>query len=261
MSSWWGDISFDLNECKVWRIGERFIAVLRKEREWCMWNVETKEETSSVLHIEYAKGDSFLNTPPTQRFLISSSTSVLTVTPKLADRAMVIRPSSILSVLPGEHAQLYVSTQLWISFALQGSSSPMFDIPLWKPSDSWFGESNMSGEICYAKYSEANVNLANLKKRSHRVFTSIDIRNEHQDILHIQRMKIPMPLLNLYVNKEQQFWTDKVSLVHNEDDNKPTFAIEVPKQQIEANTYTHLSNSRVALDTNVFMRSIKNLIA
>lgn len=162
MSKWWGEIEFALNECKTWRIGERTIAVQRNEREWRVWNIETKEENANPLQLETPSNNDFLATPATQRFLVEQTHPHLTVMPRLADRAMVIRPGSIITILSGEKTQLFVSTQLWIAFSINNSSDAMFDIPLWKPSDSWFGESNMVGEICYAKYSEANVNLTSL---------------------------------------------------------------------------------------------------
>lgn len=261
MSKWWGSIDFELNECKCWQVGERFIAVQRKEKEWRVWNVQTKEETSDPLLLANPSNRDFLQTPATQRFLVNQTQSSISVMPRLADRAMVIRPGSTLSVLPGENTELYVSTQLWLGFSLKDNSPSMYDVPLWLPSDSWFGESNMLGEVCYAKYSEANVELSSLKKRSHRVFSGINIINEHDQTLHIHRIKMPMPLLDLYVDEQAQFWTDSICLTHNEDNKKPSFAIKKLSQGVNKNAYTMLTGARVKGGSNVFVRSIRSLIA
>ena len=261
MSKWWGDIEFALNECKTWRIGDRIIAVQRKEQEWRFWNIESKEENANPLQLETPTQPDFLSMAPTQRFLVKQTNSQITVMPRLADRAMVIRPGSIISILPGEKSKLFVSSQLWLAFSLSSTTDAMFDIPLWKPSDSWFGESNMVGEICYAKYSEANVDLATLKKRSHRVFTSIDIMNEHAQALNIQRIKIPMTFLDLYVDKSGQFWSDSICLTHQEDAKKPSFEVKKLNKNKNQTDYAMLSKARQGEDSNVFIRSIKSLIA
>jgi hypothetical protein len=258
---WWGGIRFSLNECKAWQIGERMIVVQRHECEWRIWNIESKDENTHPLELVTPSNTDFLSMPPTQRFLVKRTESSITVMPKLADRAMVIRPSSVISILPGQSSHLYVSTQLWMAFSLAQDSAPMFDVPLWMPSDSWFGESNMVGEICYAKYSEANVDLSSLKKRSHRVFTCIKIINDHEEALHIQRIKMPMPLLDLYVDNEGQFWSDSICLTHNADHNKPSFEINRLHKSKDTSAHKRLSPARKLVDSNVFLRSIKSLIA
>jgi hypothetical protein len=259
--NWWGGITLSLNEYKAWQIGERMIVVQRQKCEWRIWNIESKNENTHPLELVTPSNTDFLSRPPTQRFLVKRTESSITVMPKLADRAMVIRPSSVISILPDQSSYLYVSTQLWIAFALTQNSKPMFDVPLWMPSDSWFGESNMEGEICYAKYSEANVDLSSLKKRSHRVFTCIQIINEHEETLHIKRIKMPMPLLDLYVDDEGQFWSDSICLTHNEDHNKPSFEINRLHKSKDISAYKRLSPARKPSDSNLFLRSIKSLIA
>ncbi|MDT0581529.1 hypothetical protein [Brumicola blandensis] len=259
MNTWWGKAEFAVDECQRWSIGDRFIAVQRKQKEWKFWNIETKEETSDVLVRESLTISQLSSIQPSQRLLMRDTPSHLEVFPRLADRSMVIRPGTAITVLPDEEINLYVSTQLWVSFSIKDAQAPLYEIPLWAPSDSWFGVSNMVGELCYAKYSEANIELTDLKKRQHRVFTSIQIINEHNEPLVIQRIKIPMPLLNLYVDNDGQFWTDSICLTHNEDDNKPSF--KILKMDVDDHKYTILSRARETGGNNVFISSLKSLIA
>ena len=127
--SWWGRITFSLNECKAWQVGERMVVVQRHECEWRIWNIESKDENTHPLELVTPSNTDFLSSPPTQRFLVKHTESSITVMPRLADRAMVIRPSSVISVLPDQSSHLYVSTQLWIAFSLTQNSEPMFDVP------------------------------------------------------------------------------------------------------------------------------------
>lgn len=83
----------------------------------------------------------------------------------------------------------------------------------------------MSGELCYSKYTDAKITLDNIQKRAHRAITTISISNEHDELLAIERISLPTPLLDLYVDSNNQLWTDKVSLTHHQDGDRPSFGI------------------------------------
>jgi hypothetical protein len=259
MSEWWGDIEFELNETKRWRIGKRQIVVQRKSSEWLIWDQATKEESDEVLHIENVPDAERIVTAPTNRYLLDKTNPRLFVAPALADRSIIVRPGSTLSVLPGENATLFVSTPLWMKCETKQNESTILDLPFWLPSDSWFGLTTMVGELCYAKYTDAKVSLENIKKRSHRAITTIRISNEHIEPLVIQRINLPAPFLSLYADDAQQIWTDTVHLTHNESHNVPSLVI---KKLDKTNArLKRISDGRKVADSNIFMRSIKSLIA
>jgi hypothetical protein len=56
----------------------------------------------------------------------------------------------------------------------------------------------MEGDLCYAKNTDAKVDLALLEKRPHRAITAVIIENEQEQTLTIDRMNIPVPYLTLY---------------------------------------------------------------
>lgn len=261
MKKWWGEITIELNEAKSWRIGQRQIAVQRKETEWLIWNDETKEESHDVLTLEKIDpNDSLLNIIP-QRYLVQKTQQSLTVAPALANRSVIVRPSSILNILPGEKIELFVSTPLWLNFATQEGKQLISDLPFWLPSDSWFGPSTMHGELCYAKYTDAKVALDNIEKRSHRAITTISIANEHDELLTIERISLPTPFLNLYVDPANQFWTDKICLTHHLDSDRPSFEIRNLLNKEKNTDLTQVSGAREIASANIFMRSIKSLVA
>jgi hypothetical protein len=261
MAKWWGDVAFELNEAKSWRIAGRQIVVQRKEREWLIWNDETKEESFDSLQLEtFSDFDSLVDVP-LQRFLVEETQNLLTVTPALADRSVIVRPSSVLTLLPGEKTQLYVSSPLWLKFATQGVNLPLCEIPFWLPSDSWFGLSTMVGELCYAKYTDAKVSFANIEKRSHRAITTINISNEHEEPLTIQRISLPTPFLDLYANKNNQFWTDTVCLSHNKNNGRPSFEIKKLVAKNQESEHSLVCLARELTNAHTFMRSIRSLVA
>ena len=101
MKKWWGDISFDLNKTKTWRIGERRISVQRKDTEWLIWNQETKEESFVELILEDSIPNHCSIDVLPQRYLVKNTQKCLTVKPLLANRSIIVRPTSTLNILPG----------------------------------------------------------------------------------------------------------------------------------------------------------------
>ncbi|MDU0355212.1 hypothetical protein RS130_16060 [Paraglaciecola aquimarina] len=261
MNKWWGDINFKVDQIKAWRIGERKICVQRKPSEWLVWDQHTSEENFEPLVLEESSNEQSLSDVVPKRYLLNKTLGSLNVAPLLANRSVIVRPSSTLNVLPGEKVELFVSSPMWLAFYSHVNSSPISDIPFWQPSDSWFGPSTMVGELCYSKYTEAKVNLTNIQKRSHRAITTISISNEHDELLVIDRISLPLPFLNLYVDSSEQFWTDKICLIHHLDGDRPSFRIDKLMKNNAQSALELVSMAREKTDEHTFMRSIKSLVA
>ncbi|WP_158969203.1 hypothetical protein [Paraglaciecola sp. L3A3] len=260
MKKWWGDIGFKLNETKTWRIGNRKISVQRKGAEWIIWNEETQQESFEQLILEDGVSELSTDIQP-KRYLVEKTADFIKALPLLANRSVIVRPSSTLNILPGEKIELFVSSPLWLAFYSQNNKLPISDLPFWLPSDSWFGPSTMVGELCYSKYTDARVTLDNIQKRSHRAITSISISNEHDELLTIDRISLPIPFLNLYVDATEQFWTDKVCLIHHLDGDRPSFNIKNLAKERDKSTISLVSTAREKADEHTFMRSIRSLVA
>ena len=119
----------------------------------------------------------------------------------------------------------------------------------------------MAGELCYSKYTDAKITLDNIQKRSHRAITTISISNEHDELLTIERISLPTPLLDLYFDSNNQLWTDTVSLIHHLDGDRPSFGIKSLAKESAKIELTLISPAREIADSNTFMRSIKSLVA
>jgi len=47
-NAWWGEFTFELQQQRCWRIGERAIILKRLENEWNSWNLETANENNEA---------------------------------------------------------------------------------------------------------------------------------------------------------------------------------------------------------------------
>lgn len=259
-TNWWGDVSLKRNEIKVWSLGERKIAIQRLDKEWVIWNQELDSESTSHITVSSLKTANSFSEVSFSRHLVNHTTETIHISPMLADRPIVARPATSLNVLPGEHVELYISSPLWFLMNLKHKDSPVVDIPFLRPSDSWFGPSTMEGELCYAKYTDARVNLAQIEKREHRAITPVLIKNQHTETLVIERINLPAPFLTLYVDEQQGFWTQEVEITYHSDSDKAGLRLNPTPPNKGMGNMTLLSDARQTSDSHHFVKSIKSLL-
>jgi hypothetical protein len=164
--------------------------------------------------------------PDISRFVIRKTSDKLTVLPALADRSIVSRPYTPFSVPTGENATIFLSTPLWVSFSYGRPLRKLYEFPLQRPSDTWFGNSTIEGEICYASRTYGRLNLENLTGHLYRAITQVQIQNKSNTPLLIERINVPVPFLSLFYAKDNLLWTETVSLVHNRETSLAEFQIQ-----------------------------------
>jgi len=259
-NAWWGEFTFELQQQRCWRIGERAIILKRLENEWNSWNLETVNENNEAIIVDDNAPCSTLEQAKFGRYLQQHTANKVQVLPLLADRSVVARPDTPLTLLAGEKSRLYVSTPIWFSVQLLPKAERLLDLPFWRPSDSWFGPSTRVGQICYAKYTAARIQLNNIEKRPHRAITPITVINNHDKPLTIERINVPVTLLHLFADAEQQLWTTEIS-VHRERDSdnvELNFAQHAP---IEALAAVLINGPRTHTEHGTLIRSISSLFA
>ncbi|WP_395339000.1 DUF432 domain-containing protein [Ningiella sp. W23] len=265
--SWWGEHHFELNELKTWRFRERYFSIKRTENEWTVSNKETQKEEECVIQLDSKPQDNsdsnqqeFLQGVSNQRFMLGKTKPSLFIEPSLADRAMIARPSTALNVLPGESVTFFVSSPLWFTIYLSQEETPLSDLPFWRPSDSWFGPSTMQGDLCYAKFTDAKTEFAQLDRRENRALTRVTITNEQDTTLAVQRINLPVPKLKLYHDSDKQFWTDDVNILQQMEHNQAVSSVK-HTPPLPATDYVLVSESRELSKKSSLFTTIKSLIA
>lgn len=254
---WWGVFSFDLLEQRCWSIGERAILIKRKATEWNTWNIESEEEDSDIV-VSNGMNFNIDNNLINGRFLEKSTSEILKVFPLLADRTVIARPSSPLTILAGEKIQLYISTPIWFYAETFPGGKSIVDLPFWRPSDSWFGSSTIDGQLCYAKYTSAKTQVEELDLHSHHATTSIIVVNNHKKALIINRVNVPVNHLHLYSDEQNQLWTSRIS-IEIEDESADVELIIEKGFSAEFNPLTFISNPRLKPSQGKLIRRISNL--
>jgi hypothetical protein len=255
---WWGEFTFDeQKEKKCWSVGERAILIKRKATEWNIWNIENQEEDHEIL---LSDGENFNveNNAVIGRFLEKASSDKIKVFPKLADRPVIARPSSPLTILAGEKVQLFISTPIWFYAETFPSGKCLVDLPFWRPSDSWFGSSTIDGQLCYAKYTSAKTKLEELDLHPHRATTAIMVINSHDKALIINRINVPVNYLHLYGDDKNQLWTSGIT-IEIENESADVELIVEKSISAELSPLKSISAPRESSEHGKLIRRISNL--
>ena len=216
LAPWWGAFNVPLGEQRHFRIGPCALWVERLARELRVSRVQHDDPLDSALVVAAASV-----APPqaskldAHRFAVSdsSSTSRIELEPALADRPVVVRTHEPFHVLGGDSATLYVTTPLWIRMFAGAERKRMFELPVARPSDTWFGENTRNGELCYAGTTTARLALSELPLRPGRAVTQVRIVNRARTPLALDRINLPAPALSLYAARDHRVWTEAVEIV------------------------------------------------
>jgi len=255
---WWGEFTFRQEEQKCWRIGERSIVIKRQGCEWNCWNKETDTENDADIIIDNGANISLKDSVEIGRFLEQNTSDKINVYPLLADRTVIARPSSPLTILAGEKVQLFVSTPVWFYAETIPSAKCLLDLPFWRPSDSWFGASTIDGQLCYAKYTSAKTQLQSLEMHTHRATTPITVINSDSKALTINRINVPVNYLTLYSDEKNQLWTSGIT-IEKEDDSKEIELVIDKSSTTDIYSRTFISSPRLTYEHGKIIRRISNL--
>lgn len=239
MTFTWGDYQLEQGAAARWVLGPLTLWAFRFPHEWRLMHIQSKDalavdaqahvpvddeerrelEGAIIPHAEVGRY-SFHHTDPT-----------IHLSPRLADRPVVVRPETPFYVPAGESVRLYISTPLWIRMTVK-EDVLLREVPTFRPSDTWFGASTREGELCYASRSAARLELAALPQRKHRAVTPVLIDNRGSTALLIERIQVPVRYLSLYRHANGMLWTQTVTMVREADEgaSQVRFNREPPRE-------------------------------
>ena len=228
---WWGAIDVPRDGAVRVTAGPTRVWVERRRHDWRVFSDASPETDDGAVGAERPRAvapDDLPTLDPRVRFCFADAPERLVVSVAQADRPVVVRPATPLSIGPGERVTLFVSTPTWMVLAVervrrarpgprataeaQGEPQRLTEIPLERPSDTWFGPNTVLGELCYATRTVGYLRLEDLPRRPHLVVTPVTIENKADVPLEFERVQVPVPLLGVYVDTAGALWTNTVQL-------------------------------------------------
>ena len=203
-----------------WRIGPLELWIQRLEGEWRIASEQGDDPLDDALEREVpCVIDGVLDRESTERYASNSKTEVIRLAAALADRSVVTRSDKPLHVPPGEEISVFVSSPLWVRIEAGEPGKLLRELPVFRPSDTWFGPNTREGELCYASRTHHRLRLEQIPARPHRAVTSVLVRNRASGMLSLDRMQVPVMHLSLYRSQEGHLWTDDVVFERRGEDD------------------------------------------
>jgi hypothetical protein len=209
--TWWGKFRIPADGFGLWRIGPLSLCIQRSTGEWRLKHESGNDYLDDSLEVELpGRLEDGLECEDTIRYLHAGDSVEVRLTPALADRPVVTRSDRPMYLLPGEEVAVYTSSPLWVRIEVGKPAKKLCEIPVFRPSDTWFGPNTLEGELCYASRSHHCLRLEQPHISPHRAITSVLVRNRSGSMLSLERMQVPVMNLALYQAEDGRLWTDDV---------------------------------------------------
>lgn len=182
------DLSLTSGEHLTLQFGQLIVDIERHGSEWHIshlyWHAvhgQSMRQYGRVTHLRYFFDDT------EQRLRIG---------PRLADRPVVSRPHSPITLMHRGTVRVYVSSPLYVQISIGGQQ--LLELPSIRLSDTWFGKRTGEGELCYSDSTRARLHNDENLATGYKVVTPISIRNMSGEPLVIDRINVPLPMLSLF---------------------------------------------------------------
>ena len=248
---WWGEYSFAVEQTRLWHLAGLDLRLKRSSQEW---HVETYRHPHQHEDAhDWSISDTSQELPASsilQRYIFNQTNETIKLSPALADRSVVIKPIDPLFIPANQAVTLFVSTPVWMRLSTtDATNKPLIDIPIIRPTDTWFGSSPIRGEICYATKVFGRIDLAQLPIRAFRAVTPVYIENHSSQTMPIERINIPTALLPLYSAIDGRLWTPTLAVELTNNGRAPKLRIDT-RLHAQAGIATLQSAARIENQDN-----------
>lgn len=258
---WWGRRKVPVGSAGNWRIGPLGLWIQRLEGEWRIASETGDDPLDDSLQEELpADAGDLLQKEYVDRYVTAGKSEEIVLSPALADRPVVTSSEKPLSVPSGEEAIVYVSSPLWVRIEAGKPANLLCEIPVFRPSDTWFGPDTTEGELCYASRTFHRVRLEDVPVRPHRATTAVKIKNRAKSMLALERMQVPVTHLALFRASGGRLWTQDVVFERESEDNFVALRLSGrSKPSAAAGEIKQISGPRIPPSGNIVMRAFTSL--
>lgn len=254
--TWWGSYQLGFETSRIWTIGPLTLIVRCLNNEW---QIGQERKTDNLVNSDLCETRITDQLPDilakNSRYVFHQTSGLLTLLPLMADRPIITRPQIPFYLTAGEEVTVYVSSSLWLELWVGASPRKSLErIAIQRPSDTWFGPSTRSGELCYASTTHCRLSLKDQPHRPHRAITPVLIRNQADTTLAVERLNMPAPSLPIYASASGQLWTPKITLTRDKDGDMAALKID-KKAPKEAESALRISEPLNKIENGLLFRA------
>ncbi|MEY2864304.1 MAG: hypothetical protein RLY58_2011 [Pseudomonadota bacterium] len=225
---WWGEYQFDIGQSRAWLLGSLLLRLTRGVNEWQLEYHRPRHQDENDQDWQLLSPEEDFGQKTTlERYLFAHTGDRLTLLPRLADRSVVVKPVNPIYIPAGQQGTMFISTPLWVAAYIPEQKAPLFDTPILRPNDTWFGPNTLRGEVCYATPVFCRTELAHLPPRPFRAVTPVHFHNNGTNQLELARINLPVPALPLFHSADTgRLWTSPIDVLHDATARPPRIRID-----------------------------------
>jgi hypothetical protein len=206
MNTWPRDIEIPASHHVEWDLGVRVVWCERRPDQWLVgWSDPERDDREDVAETvrEGSPDDAArirLTDPSTEH------TVRLQVRP--CPRPVVSRPVLPLTIPCHGRTVVFVGVPIWLR--LTSGDTVLADVAATRLSDTWFGTPT-EGVMGYATRTALRTSVEAIPRRPYRALSRLEIDNQADEPLVLERLLIPAPNLGLF-EADGRLWTNDVFL-------------------------------------------------
>lgn len=253
-SSPWGMVEAPEGTCLAWNFGSCELRVQHRRDEWLIAAIRPGDTDGSSPETRgMAESVAYDPDLPWTRY-VTVVDDLLEMLPCMPDRAVVVRPDSAITILPGRSGQFYFTIPVWVRLlsASRGPKTTMAEIPTIILSNTWFGDPS-AGELCYSLDAPLRRTHDEMREEGFRAICPIHVKNGSHEELSFQRVCVQVEHLSLY-RGESILWSNEVHVLFKGSDqiSQITYSSHPPTMDRSA---TLLTGPRTRPEHNILRRS------
>lgn len=257
VQSFWKKYQFTVNQTRLFKAGYSEIYIKHIQNGWLVKN-EVVDLPSDELKVEEVV--ELVDDPNVLQFYTGNSDELI-VMPALPNKAVVFKNNKNIKISAGESANLFFRIPLTIQFYFQEvkDENRLFEIPLQRLSDTWFGEMD-SGEPAYSIGSNYDNSFADVRATAWEAISSVEIINNTSSVLDLQRLILRVEDFSLYL-KNKQLLSDYTTIEFKGQEHVGSVNLSL-RDDIHGEKPLLIARSRSSDSKNLFRRSfffIKNM--
>jgi hypothetical protein len=257
VQSFWKKYQFAVNQTRLFKAGYSEIYIKHIQNGWLVKSEVVGCPSDDLLVEEVAE---LVDDPNVLQFYTGNSDELIVV-PALPNKAVVFKNNKNIKLSAGESASLFFRIPLTIQFYFQEvkDENRLFEIPLQRLSDTWFGEMD-SGEPAYSIGSNYDNSFADVRATAWESISSVEIINNTSSVLDLQRLILRVEDFSLYL-KSKQLLSDYTTIEFKGQEQAGSVNLSLRKE-IHGEKPLQMAKPRSIESKNLLRRSfyfIKNM--
>ena len=255
--SFWKKYEFTINQTLRFKAG--FVEVLMKY-VGNGWMIKSQVLDQPFADLEAEEVENFENDSEVFHYQTGKSNELIVV-PAFPNKAVVFRNNKNIKISAGESASLYFRIPLTLQFYFQEvkEENRLFEIPLQRLSDTWFGEADM-GEPAFSIGSNFDTEISEVKVMPWEAISPVEIINNTTGVFELQRLILRVEDFSLFL-KNKQLFSNHVAIEFKGPEHAGSVNLSL-KKEIHGQKPLQLAKPRNAVGRNLLRKSfffIKNI--